>query len=78
MVEWRWGLDALAPRDAAATNLAHMLDFSYRNPTTAIPDVADPGPHYCNGDNAIGAMGTYDPMWVNLKQSPNAATWGIR
>ncbi|HEY8516137.1 MAG TPA: alkaline phosphatase family protein [Candidatus Binatia bacterium] len=27
MVEWRWGLDPLAERDATAYNLAHVLDF---------------------------------------------------
>ena len=28
MIEWRWGLPALTPRDAAARNLAEVLDFS--------------------------------------------------
>ncbi len=27
MIEWRWGLPALAPRDSAANNLAEALDF---------------------------------------------------
>ena len=35
LIEWRWGLDPLAPRDAAATNLAAALDF--RNPSLAAP-----------------------------------------
>lgn len=28
MIEWRWNLPALTPRDAAAANLAEVLDFS--------------------------------------------------
>jgi phospholipase C len=28
MIEWRWGLPALTPRDAAARNMAEVLDFS--------------------------------------------------
>ena len=27
MIEWRWGLDPLTPRDAAARNIAEVLDF---------------------------------------------------
>jgi phospholipase C len=36
MIEWRWGLPALTPRDAAARNLAEVLDF--RRP----PDLTAP------------------------------------
>ena len=28
MIEWRWGLPALSVRDAAANNLAEVLDFN--------------------------------------------------
>ena len=31
LVEWRWGLEPLSVRDAAAANLAAALDFSHRN-----------------------------------------------
>jgi phospholipase C len=31
MIEWRWGLDPLSVRDAAANNLAEVLDFSLAN-----------------------------------------------
>ena len=27
MIEWRWGLEPLTPRDAAARNMAEVLDF---------------------------------------------------
>jgi len=28
MIEWRWGLDPLTPRDAAARNMAEVMDFT--------------------------------------------------
>jgi phospholipase C len=31
LAEWRWGLEPLSVRDAAAANLAGALDFSHRN-----------------------------------------------
>jgi phospholipase C len=42
-IEWRWGLEPLAVRDASANNLADVLDFSRRNrraPQYSVP----PGP----------------------------------
>ena len=36
MIEWRWGLPALTPRDAAAGNIAEVLNFS------APPDLTAP------------------------------------
>jgi len=35
MIEWRWGLKPLTPRDKAARNIAEVLDFS--NPSTDSP-----------------------------------------
>ncbi len=40
MIEWRWGLAPLAPRDAAANNLAEVLDFG--NPDDEAADYAVP------------------------------------
>jgi len=40
LLEWRWGLEPLSVRDAAAANLAGALDFSHRNlkaPAIAVP-----------------------------------------
>jgi phospholipase C len=42
MIEWRWGLPPLQPRDAGARNLAEVLDFSSPNaaaPVYAVPNV---------------------------------------
>jgi len=40
MIEWRWGLRPLSARDAAANNLADVLDFSSKN--GAAPDYSVP------------------------------------
>ena len=43
LIEWRWGLPPLTPRDASSdvNNLAYTLDFN--NPQTAVPSL--PKPH---------------------------------
>jgi phospholipase C len=41
MIEWRWGLSPLTPRDAAARNLAEVLDFS-RPPDLSAPQWSVP------------------------------------
>ena len=66
MVEWRWGLKPLAPRDRAAYNLARSLDFSRpRKGVPDLPDVADPGPHICGAPGT--GMGAEEPFWVGLR-----------
>lgn len=42
LIEWRWGLSPLTPRDASTdvNNLAYALDFS--NPQTAVPSLPKP------------------------------------
>jgi phospholipase C len=66
MVEWRFGLKPLAPRDAAARNLALGLDFS--SPSTNVPNlpvVTDPGPHLCGAPET--GMAAEEPFWVELR-----------
>jgi phospholipase C len=46
-IEWRWGLPALTPRDAAARNIAEVLDFSTPGSTLA--------PTYVVADPPVGA-----------------------
>ena len=87
MVEWRFGLHSLTPRDLAANNLAEVLDLSgtYTNPATSIPDVTDPGPHVCVGNNSVGldsvsvgaptGMGNSEPFWQDLKTSSLLRGW---
>jgi phospholipase C len=72
LVEWRFGLASLTPRDAAAANLASVLDFTAPNrrpPTIAIPP--DPGPQLC-GAALPGAPGasTGETFWHELAAAP--------
>lgn len=69
LVEWRFGLTPLTPRDANANNLASALDFAspdYSVPS--LPRVADPGPHVC-GAPEVGMPGG-EAFWDGLKTSP--------
>jgi phospholipase C len=70
-VEWRFGLPSLAPRDKAARNLAHALDFAHpRNAAPSLPTVTDPGPHICGSPGA--GMALEDPFWVALRDTVKA------
>jgi phospholipase C len=81
MVEWRWSLKPLQPRDTAAQNLAEVLDFTYHNPSGPITAITDPGPHVCKGDNSLGSgpattsMATSDEFWYELRDSPLLRSW---
>ncbi|MEY2402574.1 MAG: phospholipase [Acidimicrobiaceae bacterium] len=69
LVEWRFGLESLTPRDRAARNPAAVLDFSRPNLVPpAMPVVMDPGPHLC-GSPDIG-MAADDVMWQELAALP--------
>jgi phospholipase C len=74
LVEWRWGLKPLTPRDAAATNLAEVLDFRAPNRRPpAVPVVHDPGPHLC-GAPGIG-VAAEEPFWRELLDSNLVRGW---
>jgi phospholipase C len=81
MVEWRFGLAPLTARDAAANNLASVLDFSAPNlRPSPVPIVADPGPHVCvEGMQAPGApsagMPNQDHFWEELAASSLMSGW---
>jgi phospholipase C len=81
MVEWRWGLKPLSKRDAAARNLAETFRFDKPDITVpALPIVADPGPHVCQDQLPVGALGTNpmgleDPFWAELRDSPLMRGW---
>ena len=65
-VEWRFGLQPLAPRDKAARNLAYALDFAHPNKSApTFPSVTDPGPHICGSPDT--GMALEDPFWVALR-----------
>jgi phospholipase C len=74
-ISWRFGLRPLAPRDNAARNLAHALDF--RHPDVSrplVPAVSDPGPHNC-GAPGIGMPGDDDPWAEGLKDIVARTDW---
>jgi phospholipase C len=86
MVEWRWGLSALTPRDAAANNLAEVLDFTASTKPSSFPCPTDPGPHVCVGSTSVGAsapnsglsgggMNNSEDFWQRLAQSPLVQPW---
>jgi phospholipase C len=87
MVEWRFGLPPLQPRDSSARNLATALDLRSRNPSTAseVPTLVDPGPHVCMGDKSLGAcsqngvpgMANCEGFWEELSHSPLVRGWGV-
>jgi phospholipase C len=87
MVEWRFGLPPLQPRDSNARNLATALNFRSCNRTTAsdVPALVDPGPHVCMGDNSFGAdspggapgMANSEEFWQELSHSPLVRGWGV-
>jgi phospholipase C len=74
LVEWRFGLKPLAPRDAAARNLAYALDFAH--PSTkapTIPLVVDPGPHICGAPST--GMALEDSQWLPLRDYVKRTAW---
>jgi phospholipase C len=71
MVEWRFGLKPLAPRDAAARNLARTFYFDQPQTTPpTLPTVTDPGPHICSSPNS--GMAAEDPFWLELRDKVRA------
>lgn len=71
MIEWRWGLPPLTPRDAAANNLAEVLDFG-KAPDLTAPrwDVPEVVPAACPPAHADIHL-----QWTNLRQMAVAHGW---
>ena len=75
MVEWRFGLKPLTPRDAAARNIAEVLDFSRPNAEAPeFPIVLDPGPHICEL-GAAGGLPLHDPTWLEFREERVTRRW---
>ena len=72
-VEWRWGLKPLAPRDAAARNLAYTFDFAHPRPAPSLPTVVDPGPHICGAPG--GTMALQESQWLPLQDYVKRSAW---
>jgi phospholipase C len=75
LIGWRFGLRPLAPRDRAARNLAHALDFRHPDASALdVPVVADPGPHQC-GSPDVGMPGDDDPWAEGIKEIVERTDW---
>ncbi len=83
LVEWRFGLQPLTPRDAASANIADVLDFRpppRRRPEIVVPP--DPGPDPCGASTAFAstapirtATDDEDSTWEPLAASSLVAAW---
>jgi phospholipase C len=72
MIEWRWGLEPLTPRDAAARNLAEVLDFTRRD----LGSPAYPVPPFVGLPCAAGGFADYED-WNALKQLALDHGWSL-
>ncbi len=77
MIEWRWGLKALTPRDKYAQNIATVLDLAHADtssPTYAV-DPAPPPPVTCS--SGPQSAGSEDGEWSGLKKIARARGWAV-
>ncbi|CAN5610636.1 alkaline phosphatase family protein [soil metagenome] len=75
MIEWRWGLAPLTPRDQAARNLAEVLDFT-ASPSLAAPRFTVP-PFVATACAPAPLTGAEEAEWPALKQKALAAGWSL-
>jgi len=74
MIEWRWGLKPLTPRDKYAHNLASVLDFDsppdLSSPTYAVPPFVPTG---CGAAESAAESAE----WGELKDLGHQLGWGV-
>ncbi|MCW2491310.1 MAG: non-specific phospholipase, partial [Frankiales bacterium] len=75
LIEWRWGLSALTPRDSAARNVAEVLDFSTA-PKLTVPRFNVP-PFAAAACSPTPLTGAEQAEWPDLKQKALAAGWSL-
>lgn len=75
MIEWRWGLMALTPRDSAACNLAEVLDFGTA-PKLTVPRFTVP-PFVATACPPAALTGAEQAEWPALKEKALAAGWSL-
>ena len=78
LIEWRHGLPSLSPRDAAANNLAEVLDFAappnYAAPQWTVPFAVVPP---CGLQSAPGAAPP-SADWVRLYDLARSSGWELK
>jgi len=72
MIEWRWGLAPLSPRDAAARNLAEVLDFTLHDTSAPRYDV----PPFVGTPCAAAGLADYED-WNALKKLALSQGWNL-
>jgi phospholipase C len=72
MIEWRWGLEALTPRDAAARNLAEVLDFT----SEIAPAPRYSVPPFTGLPCPVGSFADYED-WHALRDFALASGWSL-
>jgi phospholipase C len=74
MIEWRWGLKALTPRDKNAHNLASVLDFGsapdLTSPTYSVPPFVPTG---CGAEGSAAEAAE----WGELRDLGHRLGWGV-
>jgi len=75
LIEWRWGLMALTPRDSAARNLAEVLDFG-TVPKLTVPRFTVP-PFVATACPPAALTGAEQAEWPALKEKALAAGWSL-
>lgn len=73
-IEWRWGLQALTPRDNAARNIAEVLDFQSAPNLTAPTYLVPP---YAAGPACSPVGPPAEEEWAGLKQKALADGWTL-
>jgi phospholipase C len=80
MIEWRWGLKPLTPRDAAARNIAEVLNFA-APPNLTFPtfSVAPVAPTVCAPATAgsTGPLGDESTEWSAIRKVANQHGWNL-
>ena len=65
MIEWRWGLAPLTPRDAHAVNLARMLSF-HGSPDLTAPQWVVPAASTIAAKPSLSGSSEHEQEWMRL------------
>ncbi len=75
MIEWRWGLAPLTPRDSNARNIAEVLDFS-TPPSLSAPRFVVP-PFTATVCTPAAVSGPEQSEWAQLKTKALSDGWSL-
>jgi phospholipase C len=75
-IQWRWGLGSLTPRDAAARNIAEVLDFTTPAQTGAPPQFIVP-PFAAAACAPSPVSGPEESEWTALRTKAVADGWSL-